>query len=75
MVQIMYLEIMETTMGRLGIREKKSVILSPLHIKVKKDVYIGSDESNTIRSEKMGVSNKETVIYNYYQKLVTKNQG
>jgi exonuclease III len=23
----------------------------------------------------MGVSNKETVIYNYYQKLVTKNQG
>jgi hypothetical protein len=45
------------------------MILSPSHIR---DVYTKSDESNTIKFNKMDVDNKETITDNHYQKLVTK---
>jgi hypothetical protein len=59
-------------MKRLGIREEKSMTISPSHIG---DMYSESDESNTTRSNKTDVINKETIINNCYQKPITKNQG
>jgi hypothetical protein len=73
MVKVVYLETMETTMGKLRIEEEKSMTFSPLHIGGKQGMYIGSDKSNTTRSDKMDVNNKETITDNYYQKSVTKD--
>jgi hypothetical protein len=57
-------------MGKLRIGIEKSMTIFPSHIG---DVYSGSDESNTIRSNKTDVINKENVANNCYQKLVMKN--
>jgi hypothetical protein len=38
-------------------------------------MYTRNEELDTTRSNKLGVSNKETVTNNRYQKLVMKNQG
>jgi hypothetical protein len=60
-VQVVYLETMETTMGRMGIGEEKSLIVFPSHIGTKRDVYTKSEELDTTRSNKLGVGNKETI--------------
>jgi len=65
-VQVMYLETLQKTMGILRIEPKK------LHIGA---MYIGVDESDTIGFDKMCVNNKETIINNYDIKLVPKIQG
>jgi hypothetical protein len=54
--------------GKIGNQKNKSMILSPLHIG---DVYTKGDKSDTIRSNKMDVNNKEMINDNHYQKSVT----
>jgi hypothetical protein len=39
------------------------------------DMYSGSDESNTTRSNKTDVVNKKNVTNNCYEKLIMKNRG
>jgi len=58
-LQVVYLETLETTMGRMGIGEEKSMIFSPLHIGTKQDMYIGSEKLDTTRSNKSGVATKK----------------
>jgi hypothetical protein len=73
-VQVVYLERLETTMGKMEIGEGKLMIVSPLHLKEKQDVYIGSEESHTAKSEKPGVNNKKMIFNNHYDEPLTKNQ-
>jgi hypothetical protein len=65
-VQVVYLEMLEKTMERLGIEEEK------LHIGT---MYPKVDELNTTKFDKMGVNNKEMVTNNHNQKLVPKIRG
>lgn len=57
----MCLENLETT-----IRERKSMIVFPSHLKGKWDVYIKSEELDTTKSNKLGVDNKEMITNNHY---------
>jgi len=54
----MYLEKLEMNMGRMEIREGKLVIVSPLHLRGKQDVYIKNEESNTTKFDELGADNK-----------------
>jgi hypothetical protein len=69
-----YLEKLETTMWKMEIREAKLVIVSPLHLEEKWDVYIGSEKSNTTRSNKPGVNNKKMITDNHYDEPLTNNR-
>ncbi len=58
-LQVVYLETLETTMGRMGIGEEKSMIFSTSHIGTKQDMYTGSEELDTTRSNQSGAATKK----------------
>ncbi len=60
-------------MVKMEIREEELVLISPLHLGGKQDLYIESEKLDTIGFDKLNVSNKETIINNYYQEPITKN--
>ncbi len=63
-VQALYLEKFEMTMGKMEIEEWKTMIIFLLHLGGKWDVYIESEELNTAKFDKPGVGIKKMVTKN-----------
>jgi PAB1-binding protein PBP1 len=71
-VQAMYLEKLEMTMGKMEIGKRKLVIVSPSYLEEKQDVYIGSEKSDTTIFDKLSVNNKKMIIDNHYDEPLTR---